>query len=598
MVIYCDLTNQSSTLDYIARIRFLIDQIKSNSYSDHNTVAELLIDFGDLQTALTDYYSSKEEVVNPLIKNLNQIGKIIGSILLKSWNEESNLLNSQTERKLNACLNYILSCQIPDTITVKVPEGYAYYGYFPETYLEAANKCFKLIKPKDVVVIGIRSIGSSFSNAVAALMESNGCKVELFTVRPKGEYSSRFLKLSKEMKSELLKKKGSLFLIVDEGPGLSGSSFGITAEVLSGLGIPDDQIIFISSWEPDGSGLISEIGKIRWKKHKKFSASFEETWLKNNRLVKSFPHKELLDISNGRWRSLFYFNEEEFPLTYPVEERKKFLCSKFPLQMKSGALHNTNKMLPHNNNIFMIKFAGLGRYGKALFERAKILSQASLIPSVVDLQNGFLIFNFIEGLPLRKENISFEFINSAAKYLSFLYNKFPASPSRNFEEMLNMIHENVCEYLGESWAKMIDNKKQLLASMYSNLAVAVDGHMFLHEWITSKERCFKTDAVTHHADQFFPGCQSILWDIVGFSIESNLDNRRESFFIKRFSELSGFREIGNSLNFYKLAYLSFRMGYSAVISDVMVNSPEGKKAKIQADRYADQLKTSILEQCS
>jgi hypothetical protein len=397
---------------------------------------------------------------------------------------------------------------------------------------------------------------------------------------------------------ELVERKSSLFLIVDEGPGLSGSSFGITAEVLSGLGIPDDQIIFISSWEPDGSGLISELGKTRWKKHKKFSASFEDTWLKNGRLVKSFPHKEILDISNGRWRSLFYINEEEFPLTYPVEERKKFLCSKFPLQLENGVLLNTWKILPNNNNIFMIKFAGLGRYGKALFERSKILSDASLIPPVVDLQNGFLIFNFIEGLPLKKENISFEFINSTAKYLSFLYNKFPASPSRNFEEMFNMIHENVCEYLGESWAKMIDNKKKLFANLYSSLAVAVDGHMFPHEWITSKERCLKTDAVTHHADQFFPGCQSILWDIVGFSIESNLDSKNESYFIKRFSDLSGFRKIGDSLDFYKLAYLSFRMGYSAVISDVMVNSPEGKKAKIQADRYAGLLKASILEQCS
>jgi hypothetical protein len=148
---------------------------------------------------------------------------------------------------------------------------------------------------------------------VAAPLEAHGFSICSYTVRPRGHPFDRFLRLSSSFGKELVQKKGSYFLIIDEGPGLSGSSMTSVAEKLSGLGIADDRILFFPSWEPDGSRFRSEAARGRWPRHRKIATSFEEIFLNREKYFSSLPQGPFVDFSGGRWRSHVYQSELSYP---------------------------------------------------------------------------------------------------------------------------------------------------------------------------------------------------------------------------------------------------------------------------------------------
>ena len=76
-----------------------------------------------------------------------------------------------------------------------------------------------------------------------------------FTVRPRGHPFHRELHLSESLENAIRRHAESWFLIVDEGPGLSGSSFVSVALKLERLGIPSDRIVLFPSHDPHASRL-------------------------------------------------------------------------------------------------------------------------------------------------------------------------------------------------------------------------------------------------------------------------------------------------------------------------------------------------------
>lgn len=59
----------------------------------------------------------------------------------------------------------LANSQAPLSLSIREPEGYAFYALYPESYLEAAAGSGL---PADTVVIGLRSIGTTLSAIVAA----------------------------------------------------------------------------------------------------------------------------------------------------------------------------------------------------------------------------------------------------------------------------------------------------------------------------------------------------------------------------------------------------------------------------------------------
>ena len=105
----------------------------------------------------------------------------------------------------------------PAEVELRVPEGYAFYALYPEAYIEAARRLSLKGAPR---VIGIRSIGTSLGAVVAAALDGPPA----VTVRPFGDPFARTIAIDPALERELLDSKAH-YIIVDEGPGQSGSSF-------------------------------------------------------------------------------------------------------------------------------------------------------------------------------------------------------------------------------------------------------------------------------------------------------------------------------------------------------------------------------------
>src|SRR5438045_8628238 len=71
---------------------------------------------------------------------------------------------------------------LPETLTVSTPEGFAYYGLHPLAYADVLHKLIPL--PPRMVVIGIRTIGTTLSAVCCAAARRRGSQAERLTVRP------------------------------------------------------------------------------------------------------------------------------------------------------------------------------------------------------------------------------------------------------------------------------------------------------------------------------------------------------------------------------------------------------------------------------
>src|SRR5207248_1200963 len=127
----------------------------------------------------------------------------------------------------------------PPEVELRTPEGFEYYAVYPEAYIEAARRLNLTAPPR---VIGIRSIGTTLAAIVAAALRAP----PPITVRPHGDPFARSVTIAQELERELLTGE-THYVIVDEGPGQSGSSFGAVADWLQARGVPLERIAFVPS---------------------------------------------------------------------------------------------------------------------------------------------------------------------------------------------------------------------------------------------------------------------------------------------------------------------------------------------------------------
>lgn len=128
-----------------------------------------------------------------------------------------------------------------ETVEVRVPEGFAFYALSPRDYFPAAESWLEKHRhAKRVCVIGLRTIGTSLSAAVAAVLRVGGLFVDRFTLRPAGDPFSRraSVKIAPDTYDALL--------VVDAGPGLSGSSLASIADALQKIGFAEGKVAFFT----------------------------------------------------------------------------------------------------------------------------------------------------------------------------------------------------------------------------------------------------------------------------------------------------------------------------------------------------------------
>jgi hypothetical protein len=540
---------------------------------DHADAVELIIETGVLESAVADALFPERDGIHPLAQSLRQASIAAGHVLWHTWHGREAEAG-QWGARLALSLREVPAHQLPRTVEVSVPEGYAYYAVYPEMYVEAAKQFYANVRPSNAVCLGIRSIGSSLSAVVTAGLEEQGCSVKAFTLRPRGHPFSRHPRLSGELAALLRDPSGTYFLLIDEGPGISGSSLGGLAALLQGWGIDNNHIVLFPSWQTDGAHLVSAEAREQWPRHPQFTASFEEVWINSGRLGAAFPGS-VRDMSAGDWRQEVYQDIRDYPAVHPQHERRKYLLT------TPGSSQGSQ----------LLSFAGLGRSPAKRVERLARLADAGFTVAPDRLTHGFLLRPFVTGIPASSRQADVDLVERAAAYLAHLSREHAAEPSVNDESLREMITVNLAEGLElPAGAKLGD---VLPTGGWAERPVALDGRMLAHEWVRTPNGTLKLDAMDHHDDHFFPGCQDIAWDVAAAAFELNLDMQSRTHLVEQYRRLSGDRGITRRLHHYAIAYLSFRLGYTSMAATALGQTADGARFSVQVQRYVQMLMSEL-----
>ncbi|MDB5613162.1 MAG: cell division protein FtsK [Devosia sp.] len=401
---------------------------------------------------------------------------------------------------LDDCLPLLTALSGAGKIQTRQAEGYAFYALYPESYIAAARK--SRLGP-DTMVIGIRSIGTGLAALVATALDAAAA----VTLRPFGHPFDRRVAIGSKLAARLLESNGD-YAIVDEGPGLSGSSFNSVAGWLVEHGVSESRIHFFPSHVGDLGGEARPDHRRRWSTSKRHFVPFEKLLLEtgDNRpclqdWIASLTGPldgPLQDLSGGQWRAL-RDPQTEWPPADPALEKRKFLAVS-------------------NGKPWLAKFAGIGSSGEAKLVLAHRLAAAGFAPEPLGLCHGFLITPWIEQANTSGAEVP------ASRVLDYL--TFRAGlPTHSPRSDLSAIFEMAIQNLGERWGDTVAlATREALGDpqRFHPVPCCTDNRMHAWEWINTKEGWLKMDGLDHHAAHDLVGCQDIAWDVAGAVVELNL----------------------------------------------------------------------------
>jgi hypothetical protein len=381
-----------------------------------------------------------------------------------------------------------------------------------------------------MAVAGIRSIGVALSAVACAALRLRGVRCGRITVRPGGHPYDRRLEPAPELRTWVKQNRDAGFLIVDEGPGISGSSFLAAAEALSLCGVECGRIQMIGSRVAAPAGLRAPNASERWTRY-----GFHV--MQNAPLA---PEGAGESLSGGIWRRHFHYTENVMPASWAPLEPAKFLAR-------------------DQRSIF--KFEGFGHYGEAVGVRAALLASRGFAPRYLGNRRGFGEYELVAGRTLEQHDRSPELLERMADYLALRFTHF-AGDSPQSPELETMLRWNWRLEFGEELSAAE-------SQLHSCRTVVCDGRMMPHEWLrTGDGELLKLDAGSHGDNHFFPGPCDIAWDIAGTIMEWALQGEARDRFIGLYEARSGDR-ITERLAPYLLAYTIFRLSWSKMAALAM-----------------------------
>jgi hypothetical protein len=410
---------------------------------------------------------------------------------------------------------------------VAVPEGFAYYALHPR---KVAMLLDELALRDPVAVIGIRSIGVTLSAVAYASLCLRGVPCRRISVRPTGHPYDRKLEITPELREWIEHSREATFLVVDEGPGISGSSFLAVAEALVQCGVAGEQIHLAGSRAVDPATLRAANASQRWPLY--------HFHIMHNPPLPSAGAGE--SLSGGLWRRYFQCEENTMPASWAPLEPAKFL---------SGDEHS------------IFKFEGFGHYGEAVGTRAKLLASFGFSPRYLGNQCGFGRYEWVPGRMLCLSDRSPELEVRMADYLALRSTAF-ASDLPQSPELEKMLRWNWQVEFGE---ELSNAESQLNAER----VIVCDGRMMPHEWLRpDRGEILKLDAGIHGDNHFFPGPCDVAWDVAGTIVEWEMQGEVRDRFVREYEARSG-DSITQRLAPYLLAYTVFSLGWSKMASLAM-----------------------------
>lgn len=486
------------------------------SATDTSILLDALIEAGELEAALADAGS-------PYAESAARVTDCLASAVIHG--DSTSVAEAASHAKEIAA---------PDTLTVAPPEGFTYYALHPSDFARLAATLAS--EAKRYAVIGVRSIGTTLSAVVVTAVTANGNHGSRITVRPTGHPYSRRTEFTSDQVRWISGNSGAQFLIVDEGPGRSGSTFLSVAEALVRAGVPRHDITILGSREPDLSSLCADNAIKRWGEFR-FMATLPSV---NERFA------NCTYVGGGDWRQYLIPTGEPWPASWTQMERLKFIS-------------------PDRRALY--KFEGMGPIGAEARDRAFRLANAGFGPRVTDAAGGFLEYEVVTGMQPNAPEITASMLERIAEYCAFRYDEFGVPSSAQEAQLREMLEFNVAQEFGTQLTLPT-------RSPHTNRPVIADGRMNPHEWILRDSgQLIKTDGVDHGDNHFFPGPCDIAWDIAGAAIEWQLGSEASDFLVEQFQRRSGV-DVSQDLPLYKLAYSVFRSGFCKMAISTVKGSAE------------------------
>jgi hypothetical protein len=424
---------------------------------------------------------------------------------------------------------------MPDVITCSRAEGYAFYALFPEMYLEAARRAPR--GPRHVV--GLRSIGTGLAALVAAATHAPVPA----TVRPQGDPFRREVRVHPSLLAEW--RPGELVAIADEGPGMSGSSFGAVTDLVEAQGA---QCEVYPSHPGDLGPAALPRHRERWRRVPKRHVSFEEIilprlveWVSD--LVGKITH--LVDVSAGAWRAIKYASEAEWPATILQQERRKLLVTS-------------------SHGRFLARFVGLAHDGERALSRARSLYAVGFTPEPAGLVHGFLVERWHDDTRPVAALDRRILVERVGEYLAFRGSAFRGGEGASASLLQAMVRKNA--------------GLELPAPASAPRRVEIDGKLHAHEWLLTGRGLLKADAYDHHAAHDLVGCQDIAWDVAGAVAELGLTPVEAG-------RLASMCDVDREqLAFAKPCYAAFQLGRHALAIET---SPPAEQVRLlrEVERY-------------
>src|SRR5579859_3218586 len=318
-------------------------------------VLDALLRAGELECALADAAADADQLT--LICSITDA---LAGCLLQPSTPPRHLLEN------------VARLRPPEKLCVSKPEGFAYYALHPLDYALLANSFCNGIH--QAAVIGLRSIGTTLSAVVTAALRGRGIFAERITTRPQGHPFDRQCRFSEAqlpwLRSHL--QAAAHFFVVDEGPGLSGSSLLSVAEALVAAGVPSARITLFCSHQPDPERLRARDAARRWRSFHSEGIPFGTR--------KPADADQWLGV--GLWRGYLLpatdLPEVEWPASWTHVERAKYLS-------RDGSA--------------LCKFEGLGQIGREVVSRSQQLADAGFGPRplhALDSQ-GYINYERLDG---------------------------------------------------------------------------------------------------------------------------------------------------------------------------------------------------------
>ncbi|TPI76751.1 hypothetical protein [Mesorhizobium sp. B2-8-9] len=533
----------------------------------HAAVVDLFVSASELVQGLADAeFDTRGADCNSSTQKLgSEILVELSEEVLRSWQQgfvRSGALDPLLLAKLAT-----IDCS--SEIVTGPAEGYALYALYPETYLLAALQSGL---DANTCVIGIRGVGLGLAAMVAAALHAP----PPVSVRPIGHPFRRHICATPELLGGWRDRAHAKFAIVDEGPGLSGSSFHAVVAWLRRQGIDQERIHLFPSHRGGPGVQASADMQAIWSHCSRHVADFEAAfdgcvapnlrhWVAN---LLGKPDVELCEISGGEWRKHISTPPEHWPPVFAGFERRKFMA-------RAGTER------------WLVKFAGLGGTGQHKLHTARWVHRAGFGTQPAGLCHGFLIERWTDADRLDRTELARDLlVEWLGRYLGWRAAELPTEEAgASLDGLADMTVQNCREALGEGPAEALRGWFARHSSHPFLRRIEIDGRLHPWEFLVRPEgTLLKTDAVDHCRSHDIVGCQDIAWDIAGATVEYELSAAELSRLIQGI-EAQMSRAVDHSLvDYMEPCYLAFQLGLWTMAGQ-STHGDERVRATRAADRY-------------